>query len=224
MKKTLSYLVFVIVMALSLGVLTGCVQKEQNEAKEVVQKEVADEKVSNPNEEKVNDSEEDVEEKETEPEEKPEPLSKVEATKVVNDKFEKALEIYELTLFDYDSSEYISIPGQDNYYFIIKNFDDITNSNFTEKGKDDLIKEQGLIYEYESEYYIALGSKAEWLSNYEITDLEIESEKITATVKVDVSVGEQELVKDKEVPFVIVLQDGNWIIDTYIDVSDVQNY
>ena len=61
-------------------------------------------------------------------------------------------------------------------------------------------------------------------TDYKISDLEIEPEKITATMKVDVSAGEQEIVKEKEVPFVIVLQDGNWIIDTYIDVSNVQNY
>ena len=223
MKKTLSYLVFIIVMALSLGILTGCVQKEQNEAKDAIEKEVAGETINNDENEEVNSLDDD---KDNNKESKKdiEPLSKVEATKVVNEKFERALEIYELTLFDYDSSEYVSIPDQDNYYFIIKNFEDITNSNFTEKGKDDFIKEQGLIYEHQGEYYIALGSKAEWLSDYKISDLEIESEKITATMKVDVSAGEEEIVKEKEVPFVIVLQDGNWIIDTYIDVSNVQNY
>lgn len=223
MKKTLSYLVFIIVMALSLGILTGCVQKEQNEAKDAVEKEVVNEVANNDENEEANSSEGDTENKE-ESKKDIEPLSKVEATKVVNEKFERALEIYELTLFDYDSSEYVSIPDQDNYYFIIKNFEDITNSNFTEKGKNDFIKEQGLIYEHQGEYYIALGSKAEWLSDYKISDLEIEPEKITATMKVDVSAGEQEIVKEKEVPFVIVLQDGNWIIDTYIDVSNVQNY
>lgn len=223
MKKTLSYLVFIIVMALSLGILTGCVQKEQNEAKDAIEKEVAGETINNDENEEVNSLDDD---KDNNKESKKdiEPLSKVEATKVVNEKFERALEIYELTLFDYDSSEYVSIPDKDNYYFIIKNFEDITNSNFTEKGKNDLIKEQGLIYEHQGEYYIALGSKAEWLSDYKISDLEIESEKITATMKVDVSAGEEEIVKEKEVPFVIVLQDGNWIIDTYIDVSNVQNY
>ena len=223
MKKTLSYLVFIIVMALSLGILTGCVQKEQNEAKDAIEKEVAGETIYNDENEEVNSLDDD---KDNNKESKKdiEPLSKVEATKVVNEKFERALEIYELTLFDYDSSEYVSIPDKDNYYFIIKNFEDITNSNFTEKGKNDLIKEQGLIYEHQGEYYIALGSKAEWLSDYKISDLEIESEKITATMKVDVSAGEEEIVKEKEVPFVIVLQDGNWIIDTYIDVSNVQNY
>ena len=223
MKKTLSYLVFIIVMALSLGILTGCVQKEQNEAKDAIEKEVAGETINNDENEEVNSLDDD---KDNNKESKKdiEPLSKVEATKVVNEKFEGALEIYELTLFDYDSSEYVSIPDKDNYYFIIKNFEDITNSNFTEKGKNDLIKEQGLIYEHQGEYYIALGSKAEWLSDYKISDLEIESEKITATMKVDVSAGEEEIVKEKEVPFVIVLQDGNWIIDTYIDVSNVQNY
>ena len=223
MKKTLSYLVFIIVMALSLGILTGCVQKEQNEAKDAIEKEVAGETINNDENEEVNSLDDD---KDNNKESKKdiEPLSKVEATKVVNEKFERALEIYELTLFDYDSSEYVSIPDKDNYYFIIKNFEDITNSNFTEKGKNDLIKEQGLIYEHQGEYYIALGSKAEWLSDYKISDLEIEPEKITATMKVDVSAGEEEIVKEKEVPFVIVLQDGNWIIDTYIDVSNVQNY
>ena len=223
MKKTLSYLVFIIVMALSLGILTGCVKKEQNEAKDAIEKEVAGENINNDENEEVNSLDDD---KDNNKESKKdiEPLSKVEATKVVNEKFERALEIYELTLFDYDSSEYVSIPDKDNYYFIIKNFEDITNSNFTEKGKNDLIKEQGLIYEHQGEYYIALGSKAEWLSDYKISDLEIESEKITATMKVDVSAGEEEIVKEKEVPFVIVLQDGNWIIDTYIDVSNVQNY
>ena len=223
MKKTLSYLVFIIVMALSLGILTGCVQKEQNEAKDAIEKEVAGETINNDEIEEVNSLDDDKDNKK-ESKKDIEPLSKVEATKVVNEKFERALEIYELTLFDYDSSEYVSIPDKDNYYFIIKNFEDITNSNFTEKGKNDLIKEQGLIYEHQGEYYIALGSKAEWLSDYKISDLEIESEKITATMKVDVSAGEEEIVKEKEVPFVIVLQDGNWIIDTYIDVSNVQNY
>ena len=212
MKKTLSYLIFIIAMALSLGILTGCVQKEPNKTNDVKLEENVDITVKN-KEEVIDDSKEKIE-----------PLSKINATKIVNDKFEKALEIYELTLFDYDSSEYISIPEKDNYYFIIKNFEDITNSNFTEKGKDDLIKEHGLIIEYEGEYYIALGSKAEWFSDYKIVDLEIEAEKITATVEVDVSVGEEEIVKDKEIPFVVVLQDGNWIIDTYIDVSNVKNY
>ena len=212
MKKTLSYLIFIIAMALSLGILTGCVQKETNNVNDVNLEENVSEIVNN-EEENLEDFKEKIE-----------PLSKINATKIVNDKFEKALEIYELTLFDYDSSEYISIPEKDNYYFIIKNFEDITNSNFTEKGKNDLIKEHGLIIEYEGEYYIALGSKAEWFSDYKITDLEIESEKITATVEVDVSVGEEEIIKDKEIPFVVVLQDGNWIIDTYIDVSNVQNY
>ena len=160
MKKTLSYLVFIIVMALSLGILTGCVQKEQNEVKDAVEKDVVNEVTNNDENEEANSSEGDTENKE-ESKKDIEPLSKVEATKVVNEKFERALEIYELTLFDYDSSEYVSIPDKDNYYFIIKNFEDITNSNFTEKGKNDFIKEQGLIYEHQGEYYITLGSKAE---------------------------------------------------------------
>ena len=54
MKKTLSYLVFIIVMALSLGILTGCVQKEQNEAKDVIEKEVAGETINNDENEEVN--------------------------------------------------------------------------------------------------------------------------------------------------------------------------
>lgn len=218
MKKTLFYLVFIITMALSLGILTGCVQKESNIKEDIALEEKEDKNVKD--ETKVDEVKNEVDD---EKKEKVEPISQVAAKKIINEKFELALDIYDLALFDYDSSEYISLEGKDNYYFIINNFEDIM-VNFTEKGRSDLINNHGLIFEENGDYYIGLGSKAEWFSNYEISEIEIESEKITATMKVDVSVGEEEAVKGKEIPFVLELVDGKWIIDTYIDVSKVQNY
>ena len=218
MKKTLFYLVFIITMALSLGILTGCVQKESDLKNDVAIEEKEDENVQD--EIKIDEVKNEVDD---EKKEKIEPISQVEAKKIVNEKFELALDIYDLALFDYDSSEYISLEGKDNYYFIIKNFEDIM-VNFTEKGRSDLINNHGLIFEENGEYYIGLGSKVEWFANYDISEIEIEAEKITATMKVDVCAGEEEIVKGKEIPFGLELVQGKWIIDTYIDVSKVQNY
>ena len=64
MKKTLSYLVFIIVMALNLGILTGCVQKEQNEAKAVIQKKIASETINNDENEDVISLDDDKDNKE----------------------------------------------------------------------------------------------------------------------------------------------------------------
>ena len=216
MKKTIIYLIFIIFMALSLGILTGCVQKEENKQNDESNKEnsgnninivVADEnEVSN-----------EVEEKNIEK------LSQIEAKKIVKEKFELAIECYGFGLYDYDSSEYVAIPEMGNTNFIIKNFDEVTSA-FTEKGKQDLLQNQGLIFEYQGEYYLGLGGIAEYFSDYELIDVDVEEEKIQGTFKVDVSVGEEVIVNDKEIPFVIVLEDGKWLIDEYIDVADVENY
>ena len=212
MKKTIIYLIFIIFMALSLGILTGCVQKEENEQNTESSGNNTNIVVTDENEVSNEVEEKDIEK-----------LSQIEAKKLVKEKYELAIECYGFGLYDYDSSEYVAIPEMGNTNFIIKNFDEVT-SVFTEKGKQDLLQNQGLIFEYQGEYYLALGGIAEYFSDYELIDVDVEEEKIKGTFKVDVSVGEEIIVNDKEIPFVIVLEDGKWLIDEYIDVADVENY
>lgn len=203
MKKTIRYWLIIMVLAMSLGILTGCAEKEQK----VKENEKLEENI--------------IQEESFKPEIKP--LIESEARRVVKEKFELAGDIYSLSLFDYDSSVPISLKEHsDSNFFIINNFDDVTK-NFTEKGKNDLINNHGLIYEYQGEYYLILGGIAEDFSDYELKDVLIEPERITATYKVDVSVGEEVIIDNKEVQFVIVLQDGNWIIDTYISPSKLNH-
>lgn len=206
MRKTFFYLFLIILMALSLGILTGCVQKEQNEQTNTVNNNIED---------SVNNELEVVEE-----EVKIEKLTQIEAKKVVKEKFDLAIRCYLFDLFDYDSSEYVNVPDVGTG-FIIKNFDSVTKY-FTENGKNDLINNLGLLFEYQGEYYLELGGIPEYFSDYELIDVDVEETRISATYKVDVSVGEEVIIDNKEIPFEIVLENGEWLIDKFIDASNVE--
>lgn len=209
MKKTIIYWLTIVALALSLGILTGCVHKEQEKENAVI-KESANGVL---NEELQNEVKKTNIQK----------LTESEARKVVKEKFDLATEIYDLTLFDYDSSVEIALQDySDSTFYIIQNFDEVTKS-FTEKGKNDLVNNHGLIYTHDGEYYIMLGGIVECYDDVKIKDVYIEPEKITATFTVDVLVAEEVIYDDKEITFTVVLENNKWLIDTYVSATKLIN-
>ena len=210
MKKTFIYWITIVALALSLGILTGCVHKEQREnesnTENVIINNNAESEVQN-EVKKVNVQK----------------LTESEARKVVKEKFDLATEIYDLALFDYDSSEAVALADySDSTFYIINNFDEVTKV-FTENEKKDLINNHGLLYTHDGQYYVMLGGIATYFSRADITDVYIEAEKIIATYSVDVSVAEEIIVKDKEITFTVVLEDNKWLIDSYVSSIEIDN-
>lgn len=210
MKKTFIYWITIVALALSLGILTGCVHKEQREhegnTENIITNNNAESEVQN-EVKKVNVQK----------------LTESEARKVVKEKFDLATEIYDLVLFDYDSSEEVALADySDSTFYIINNFDEVTKA-FTENEKKDLINKHGLLYTHDEQYYVMLGGIATYYSRADITDVYIEPEKIIATYSVDVSVAEEIIVKDKEITFTVVLEDNKWLIDSYISSTEIDN-
>ena len=110
MKKTFIYWITIVALALSLGILTGCVHKEQREhegnTENIITNNNAESEVQN-EVKKVNVQK----------------LTESEARKVVKEKFDLATEIYDLVLFDYDSSEAVALADySDSTFYIINNF------------------------------------------------------------------------------------------------------
>ena len=139
------------------------------------------------------------------------------------EKFDLATEIYDLVLFDYDSSEAVALADySDSTFYIINNFDEVTKA-FTENEKKDLINNHGLLYTHDGQYYVMLGGIATYYSRADITDVYIEPEKIIATYSVDVSVAEEIIVKDKEITFTVVLENNKWLIDSYVSSTEIDN-
>lgn len=210
MKKTFIYWITIVALALSLGILTGCVHKEQREydgnTENIITNNNAESEVQN-EVKKVNVQK----------------LTESEARKVVKEKFDLATEIYDLVLFDYDSSEAVALTDySDSTFYIINNFDEVTKA-FTENEKKDLINNHGLLYTHDGQYYVMLGGIATYYSRADITDVYIEPEKIIATYSVDVSAAEEIIVKDKEITFTVVLEDNKWIIDSYVSSTEIVN-
>ena len=210
MKKTFIYWITIVALALSLGILTGCVHKEQREhegnTENIIINNNAESEVQN-EVKKVNVQK----------------LTESEARKVVKEKFDLATEIYDLVLFDYDSSEAVALADySDSTFYIINNFDEVTKV-FTENEKKDLINNHGLLYTHDGQYYVMLGGIATYFSRADITDVYIEAEKIIATYSVDVSVAEEIIVKDKEITFTVVLEDNKWLIDSYVSSIEIDN-
>lgn len=212
MKRTISNLLLIIIMAFVLGILTGCAQKEENNVNindtknEVVEENVESE---NEDEEKVESKEEKV-------------LSEYDAKKLLQEKYDYALKVYNLEIFDYDSSEFVNLDTAEGTFYIIRNYENIV-SNFTEKGESDLMKNQGLLFEENGNHFIILGGIPEAIDRSELLDVEIKSDEIIGTYKVDVWHPEERIVTDDSVEFVIKLEDDKWLIDTFYTAGMILN-
>lgn len=206
MKRTISNLLLIIIMAFVLGILTGCAQKEENNV--------------NINDTKNEVVEENVEEIIESKEEKL--LSEYDAKKLLQEKYDYALKVYNLEIFDYDSSEFVNLDTAEGTFYIIRNYENIV-SNFTEKGESDLMKNQGLLFEENGNHFIILGGIPEAIDRSELLDVEIKSDEIIGTYKVDVWHPEERIVTDDSVEFVIKLEDDKWLIDTFYTAGMILN-
>lgn len=195
MKKSISNLLLIIALAFVLGVLTGCAQKEENEAN-------LNESLSS-----TNDIQNEVIEEEK-------TLSEYDAKKILEEKYEYALKVYNLELFDYDSSEFVTLDSTEGTFYIIRNYDDVASS-FTQKGEQELMENQGLLFEENGNHFIILGGIPEAIDRSELLDVEIKSDEIIGTYKVDVWHPEERIITDEDVKFVIKLEDDKWLIDTF---------
>lgn len=206
MKRTISNLLLIIIMAFVLGILTGCAQKEENNV--------------NINDTKNEVVKENVEEIIESKEEKL--LSEYDAKKLLQEKYDYALKVYNLEIFDYDSSEFVNLDTAEGTFYIIRNYENIV-SNFTEKGESDLMKNQGLLFEENGNHFIILGGIPEAIDRSELLDVEIKSDEIIGTYKVDVWHPEERIVTDDAVEFVIKLEDDKWLIDTFYTAGMILN-
>ena len=206
MKRTISNLLLIIIMAFVLGILTGCAQKEENNV--------------NINDTKNEVVKENVEEIIESKEEKL--LSEYDAKKLLQEKYDYALKVYNLEIFDYDSSEFVNLDTAEGTFYIIRNYENIV-SNFTEKGESDLMKNQGLLFEENGNHFIILGGIPEAIDRSELLDVEIKSDEIIGTYKVDVWHPEERIVTDDSVEFVIKLKDDKWLIDTFYTAGMILN-
>ena len=212
MKRTISNLLLIIIMAFVLGILTGCAQKEENIVNiEDTKNEVVEESV-----ESENRDEETVESKEEKL------LSEYDAKKLLQEKYDYALKVYNLELFDYDSSEFVNLDTAEGTFYIIRNYENIA-SNFTEKGESDLIENHGLLFEENGNHFIILGGIPEAIDRSELLDVEIKSDEIIGTYKVDVWHPEERIVTDDSVEFIIKLEDDKWLIDTFYTAGMILN-
>ncbi len=212
MKRTISNLLLIIIMAFVLGILTGCAQKEENNVNiNDTKNEVVEENVESDNEgeEKVESKEEKV-------------LSEYDAKKLLQEKYDYALKVYNLEIFDYDSSEFVNLDTAEGTFYIIRNYENIV-SNFTEKGESDLMKNQGLLFEENGNHFIILGGIPEAIDRSELLDVEIKPDEIIGTYKVDVWHPEERIVTDDSVEFVIKLEDDKWLIDTFYTAGMILN-
>ena len=206
MKRTISNLLLIIIMAFVLGILTGCAQKEENNV--------------NINDTKNEVVKENVEEIIESKEEKL--LSEYDAKKLLQEKYDYALKVYNLEIFDYDSSEFVNLDTAEGTFYIIRNYENIV-SNFTEKGESDLMKNQGLLFEENGNHFIILGGIPEAIDRSELLDVEIKSDEIIGTYKVDVWHPEERIVTDDSVEFVIKLEDDKWLIDIFYTAGMILN-
>ena len=206
MKRTISNLLLIIIMAFVLGILTGCAQKEENNV--------------NINDTKNEVVKENVEEIKESKEEKL--LSEYDAKKLLQEKYDYALKVYNLEIFDYDSSEFVNLDTAEGTFYIIRNYENIV-SNFTEKGESDLMKNQGLLFEENGNHFIILGGIPEAIDRSELLDVEIKPDEIIGTYKVDVWHPEERIVTDDSVEFVIKLEDDKWLIDTFYTAGMILN-
>ena len=132
MKSSLLKLVLVIILVFALGIFTGCTEKNN--------KEIENENINETN--YISNS-------------NLEPLVYSEALDVVKEKYALAEDLYASRYFDYDSSKWEALeeyPYQESFSKI--NNMDVLKQYFTERGFEDFINNQGLIYKSKGEYYI----------------------------------------------------------------------
>lgn len=198
MKNTILNLMLIIVLALVLGILTGCVQNE-----EIISNESAI--IEN-----VVEEEKDV------------LLTEFDAKSVLKEKYELAEKIYSLSMFDYDSSAGVALENTiTGSYFLINNFDEVT-SNMTENAKNNLIKNHSLLIEENGNYYVMLGGAAEGVDSAVLQTVESNTNEIVATYKLDVFEGEfGNEIKTYETEFILKYEEGRWLIDKFEGIYEI---
>ena len=183
MKSSLLKLVLVIVLVFALGIFTGCA--ENNEVDNVENDSInVTNYISNSN---------------------LEPLVYSEALDVVKEKYALAEDLYGSRYFDYDSSKWEAIeeyPYQESFSKI--NNMDVLKQYFTERGFNDFLNNQGLIYKSKEDYYIILGGITEYYDNMVLDDLYIQPDKIQATYICDICEGGEVIEKEVTITFTVI--------------------
>lgn len=198
MKNTVLKLMLVLILAFILGILTGCVQNEENIVNEVevIENEIVEEEIIE--------------------------LTEFDARSVLKEKYDLAEKIYSLSMFDYDSSIGVTLENTvTGSYFLINNFDEVT-SYMTEKAKNDLIKNHNLLIEENGKYYVMLGGTAEGVDSAVLQTVESNPNEIIATYKLDVFEGEfGNEINTYETEFILKYEDGKWLIDKFESIYEI---
>ena len=194
MKKKLKLFLIILLLIVSLVTLTACGDDEDyddDDEETTIVDEVKKKEIIKDKEEKITMSERD-------------------AKRLIEEYYDVAESLYFLSsdYFDieYDENEYVKYP--------INDYEEVINNYISKKFQKSfypalLIKEGG-------KYYLGIGGFAKSYENLRFEDVEIEEDKISCTVVLDLYVAGDELLgKNIESNFSIVSENGTWKIDDY---------
>lgn len=150
-----------------------------------------------------------------------EKMDEEEAEKLLMECYQNASECYKFSSYNVsDKEQTLEYKGQYVSAYEIYDFKEILEKNFTENEINNMIKNFPLLIMQNDKYYFELGSVAEEYDNASFKNIQIENNKIIATMVADIYVGEECVEEAVESEFVIVKVNDKWLVDSYKNVNE----
>lgn len=144
-------------------------------------------------------------------------MSEEEAKKILLEKCELAINLYELSK-DYFNWANEPTVINDEYYLELTNYDEVLNNNFSSTMFNDFEKNATCLKIIDGTAYIAQGGGgfSSFAGVEEFKDIKITEDKISSIVKTKHNDINDNFYGYEEDPFVLVKKGNNWLIDKYV--------
>lgn len=140
-----------------------------------------------------------------------------EAKALLNEKYNLAINLYAVSPDYFEISNEPFERGLNDYIYLIKNYDNIVDSNFSDNMKSDFENNAACLIVFQDKHWIEEGDKG--FSTYdgieEFKNIEITDNKITSIVKTKHIDGEGIFQGYNESIFTIIKNGDNWLIDNF---------
>lgn len=144
-------------------------------------------------------------------------MSEEEAKKILLEKYELAINLYELSK-DYFNWANEPTVINDEYYLELTNYDEVLNNNFSSTMFNDFEKNATCLKIIDGTAYIAQGGGgfSSFAGVEEFKDIKITEDKISSIVKTKHNDINDNFYGYEENPFILVKKGNNWLIDKYV--------
>lgn len=144
-------------------------------------------------------------------------MSEEEAKKILLEKYELAINLYELSK-DYFNWANEPTVINDEYYLELTNYDEVLNNNFSSTMFNDFEKNAICLEIINGTAYIAQGGGgfSSFAGVEEFNDIKITEDEISSIVKTKHNDINDNFYGYEDNPFILVKKGNNWLIDKYV--------